>query len=69
VVPVLGPQTLPPTELARKFAVERHLPERQLELVMFLDGHAKGAAAVELGEGDFAETIRRPGMTWFSALE
>ncbi|MCF7674200.1 MAG: 1-acyl-sn-glycerol-3-phosphate acyltransferase [Akkermansiaceae bacterium] len=69
VVRVMGRETLPPTEMARKFAAERRLLERQLDLVIFLDGHAQGSTAVEGGEDAFAGTIERPGMTWFSSAD
>jgi hypothetical protein len=36
---------------------------------MFLDGHARGQAAVERGADDFAASADRPGMTWFSSLD
>lgn len=69
VVRVMGRDTLPPTEIARKFAVERQRADRDLDLIIFLDGHAKGAAAAEGGSAAFAETIHRPGMTWFSSSD
>lgn len=69
VVRVMGRDTLPPTEIARKFAAERLRPDRQLDLVIFLDGHAEGDSAAVETEADFADTIKRPGMTWFSSFK
>jgi 1-acyl-sn-glycerol-3-phosphate acyltransferase len=69
LVRVMGRDTLPPTEMARKFAVERHAADRQLDLVIFLDGHARGNAALARGEADFADSTDRKGMTWFNSME
>ena len=69
LVNVMGRQTLPPTEMARKYCRERHNPGHQLELVIFLDGHARGKQAVMGDAAAFASTLERPGMTWFSSLE
>jgi 1-acyl-sn-glycerol-3-phosphate acyltransferase len=67
LVNVMGRPTLPPTEIARKFSVERHSPARQLDLVIFLDGHARRDQAIEADEAAFVATLNRPGMTWFSS--
>jgi glycerol-3-phosphate O-acyltransferase/dihydroxyacetone phosphate acyltransferase len=69
LVTVMGRQTLPPTAMVRKYCAERHTPEHQLELVIFLDGHAHGKQAVEGDAAALATTLERPGMTWFSSLE
>lgn len=69
LVRVMGRDTLPPTEIARKFALERTRPDRQLGLVLFFDGHARGKVAVEGSEEEFAGSCDRPGMTWFSSLD
>jgi hypothetical protein len=69
MVNVMGRQTLPPTEMARKFSTECHTPGRQLDLIIFLDGHAKGKQAVESGEAEFSTTPERLGMTWFNSLK
>ncbi len=69
LVKVMGRQTLPPTEMARKFSHERASPKRQLDLIIFLDGHAHRQQAVEGGEAAFASTLERPGMTWFSSVD
>lgn len=69
LVTVMGRQTLPPTAMARKFCNERTRPDHQLELVIFLDGHAHGKQAVQGDAAAFTTTLQRPGMTWFSSLE
>ena len=61
--------TLPPTEIARKFSLERHTAARQLDLIIFLDGHAHRDQAIEADEAAFVSTLERPGMTWFSSMD
>lgn len=69
LVKVMGRQTLPPTEMVRKYCLERSAPDKQLDLVIFLDGHAHGRQAVERDSNAFATTLDRPGMTWFSSAD
>lgn len=69
LVTVMGRRTLPPTEMVRKYCLERNSPNRQLDLVIFLDGHAHGKQAVQRDPDALATTLERPGMTWFSSLE
>ena len=69
LVNVMGRPTLPPTEIARKFSLERHTPAQQLDLVIFLDGHAHRDHAIEADEAAFVSTLKRPGMTWFSSVD
>ena len=69
LVNVMGRPTLPPTEIARKFCLERHTPKQQLDLIIFLDGHARRNQAIEGDEGAFVSTLKRPGMTWFSSVD
>jgi hypothetical protein len=38
-----------------------------LDLVIFLDGHARRDQAIEADEAAFVSTLNRPGMTWFSS--
>jgi len=66
LVDVLGRMTLPPTELARKFAAESGREDRQFELILFLDGHALGSSAKKRGVGAFAGTVNRPSLTWLN---
>lgn len=66
LVDVMGRRTLPPTLIAQKFADEYRLPKRQLELILFLDGHAEGDTARLGSPSDFAETAARSGLTWLN---
>jgi hypothetical protein len=66
LVMVMGRETLPPTLLAQKFADDYKKPDCQLELVLFLDGHAGGESALRGSASDFAETAKRPGLTWLN---
>lgn len=66
LVDVLGRMTLPPTELARKFAAESGRNDRQFDLILFLDGHAMGTSAKERGVGAFIGTVDRPSLTWLN---
>ena len=66
LVDVMGRRTLPPTLIAQKFADEYQLPERQLQLILFLDGHSKGDTARLGSPSDFAESATRPGLTWLN---
>ncbi|MGB6223048.1 YiiX/YebB-like N1pC/P60 family cysteine hydrolase [Haloferula sp.] len=68
LVNVMGRQTLPPTEIARKFSSDRRQLDPQLELLIFLDGHAHQEQAAEGDADAFVSTIDRPGMTWFNSL-
>ncbi|MDG2126061.1 MAG: YiiX/YebB-like N1pC/P60 family cysteine hydrolase [Verrucomicrobiales bacterium] len=67
LVDVLGRQTLPPTEIVRKFADEFETEQQQLDLVLFLDGHAQRGSARSRGGRAFAETVDRPNLTWLNA--
>ncbi len=69
MVDVMGRQTIPPTEMIRKYAKERGRDDAQLELVIFYDGHAGGKRCVKCGGKALAETIHRKGMTWFNSLD
>jgi 1-acyl-sn-glycerol-3-phosphate acyltransferase len=69
LISVMGRQTLPPTEMVRKYCNERLRPDAQLELVLFLDGHSRGKCAVAGDAAAFATTPERPGMTWFNSLQ
>ncbi|MGK0187928.1 MAG: glycerol-3-phosphate O-acyltransferase/dihydroxyacetone phosphate acyltransferase [Verrucomicrobiales bacterium] len=66
LVDVMGRRTLPPTLIAQKFADEYQLPECQLQLILFLDGHSKGDTARLGSPSDFAESATRPGLTWLN---
>jgi hypothetical protein len=67
LVDVMGRKTLPPTELARKFSTEWQRPDSQLECVCFLDGDEVNGRAEFKPPAAFAETIRRPGLTWLQS--
>ena len=62
-----GVWTLPPSLIAQKFKDEYQRPDHQLQLILFLDGHAGGDTAQRGSASDFAETADRPGLTWFNA--
>ncbi len=68
LVNVLGRETLPPTELARKFAREVGSPHPQLELILFLDGHAHEENAKISNSAEFSKTADRPALTWLNEL-
>ena len=57
---VLGRNTLPAVEIARKYVRERGRPDRQLDLVLFLDAVPKQGNAREAGEQDFCDAVDRP---------
>ncbi len=61
LVNLMGRMTLPPSELATKFARERQQPAGQLKLVLFLDGRGHDRA-VEGSEVDFVETAESSGL-------
>jgi 1-acyl-sn-glycerol-3-phosphate acyltransferase len=64
LVTVMGRKTLPPTELVRKFVMERGRGDAQLDCVCFLDGDEKSGRASFKDTEVFATTINRPGLTW-----
>ena len=59
-VRVMGRNTLPALEIARKYAAERGRGDRQLDFVLFLDGVPARGVAREAGEADFIKSIARP---------
>jgi hypothetical protein len=69
LVDVMGRKTLPPSLIAQKFADEYKNPRCQLQLILFLDGHAGGDVARQGSASDFAETAHRPGLTWLNELD
>jgi 1-acyl-sn-glycerol-3-phosphate acyltransferase len=62
LVEVMGRKTLPPTELARKFAIERGRTDAQLECVCFLDSDERRGQAKFKSEDVFITTVDRPGL-------
>lgn len=61
-----GRQVTPANELARLFDLEHGLPERQFELVAFIDGREWQGRAVEAGSEAFRASWRRPKWhIWF----
>lgn len=66
LVDVLGRKTFPPTELARKCAVESGREDREFDLILFLDGHVIGPSARKRGPGAFARSVDRPALTWLN---
>lgn len=57
---ILGRNTLPPVEIARKYALERPRAGRQLDFVLFLDAVAAEQRAREVDEEEFCASADRP---------
>jgi hypothetical protein len=57
---VLGRNTLPANEIARKYVAERADPKRQLDVVMFLDAIPDKGIAREAPETEFCRSVDRP---------
>jgi hypothetical protein len=60
LVPVMGRNTLPALEIAKKFAAERQRDDRDLDFVMFLDAVPDQQAARLASEAEFVQAIDRP---------
>ena len=60
LVKIMGTDTLPALEIARKFAAERGTPGRQLDFVLFLDGVPAEHVARLADEATFCASIDRP---------
>ncbi len=61
LVRVMGRDTLPAIEIGRKFAKERALESRELDLVLFLDGDAASGTAKPAPVEAFIESLDREG--------
>ena len=61
LIRVMGRDTLPAVEIARKFVLERGRPdrERELDLVLFLDGNPATGKAEWADEDAFCDTLNR----------
>ena len=59
-VRVLGRNTLPANEIARKYAAEAGRADRRLDFVLFLDADPKKALAFEADEASFRASVDRP---------
>jgi hypothetical protein len=57
---VSGRLLLPPNDIARLAAESAPQPDRQFDLVLFLDGHEGSGRAVEATPAEFATTWQRP---------
>lgn len=57
---VMGRDTLPAVEIARKFRTERGAAGQELDFVAFLDGRPSEGEAVFAGEREFCESVDRP---------
>jgi hypothetical protein len=57
---VLGRTTLPPLDIARKYARERDHADQQLDFVLFLDAVPEQHTVMLASEETFRETIHRP---------
>jgi hypothetical protein len=60
LVPVMGRNTLPAMEIAKKFAAERQRDDRDLDFVLFLDAVPDQQAARLANEAEFVQAIDRP---------
>jgi len=59
LVRVMGRDTLPALEIARKYAKERGTEKREFDLVLFLDGDSSSRTARLAGEEEFCSTLKR----------
>jgi len=57
---ILGRNTMPANEIARKCANEAGKADRQLDFVLFLDAVPNRGAAVESTEAEFRKSVSRP---------
>jgi hypothetical protein len=57
---IMGRNTLPANEIARKYVKERGSRERQLDFILFLDALPKKGKALLSSEGEFCLSIKRP---------
>lgn len=57
---VMGRDTLPAVEIARKFRMERGSTAQQLDFVAFLDGRPSEGKAVSESEEEFCRSVDRP---------
>ena len=57
---VLGRNTLPANEIARKYLAERAAANQQLDLVLFLDAAPAQGTAREADEAEFCRSVARP---------
>lgn len=57
LVRIMGRHTLPAAAIARKFARERHEPDRELDLLLYYETPAAGSSAHRSTEQAFAATV------------
>jgi len=57
---IVGRPVCPPNDIARLFDTEAGSEEKQLELVLFLDGNEATGKSVEAGEEAFRQSWKRP---------
>lgn len=57
---IMGRETLPANEIARKFAIESGTPQQELDFVYFLDGREEEGVAVVSTEEAFSQSHLRP---------
>ena len=60
LVRVVGRNTLPANEIARKYAAEAGTPHQQLDFVLFLDAAPTRGVAFEADEAAFRASVSRP---------
>ena len=57
---IMGRNTLPANEVARKYVAEAARPDRQLDFVLFLDAAPARRVAFEADEAAFRKSVERP---------
>ena len=60
LVRIMGRNTLPANEIARKYAAEAGRPNQQLDFVLFLDAAPTRGIAFEADEAAFRASVKRP---------
>ncbi|MBI4833879.1 MAG: hypothetical protein HY811_03540 [Planctomycetes bacterium] len=57
---VMGRNTMPAVEIARKYVTEKDTPAKELDFILFLDAKPDATGAYFAGEEEFCKTINRP---------
>ncbi|HUT01920.1 MAG TPA: protein tyrosine phosphatase, partial [Phycisphaerae bacterium] len=60
LVRIMGRNTQPPNEIARKYAADAGRPNQQLDFVLFLDASPTRGIAFEADEAAFRASVKRP---------
>ena len=59
LVRVMGRDTLPAIEIVKKFSKERTMKDRELDLILFMDGSRKRGDARLASEAEFCLSVNR----------